>query len=119
MVAHLSDWARKLSFVVTARCLYLAPSMHYCYRNETNALSSLLLASSAASDDNRITNYEDLQLPPHPYGYRTTKFDWTELRQIVESNDLARLSRSVDQQRQYEMYKREMERSWKSVYDHV
>ena len=64
-------------------------------------------------DDASIT------LPTLPYGYRTKLFDWTELQQIVRSNDLGRLARSVTQQHAYEVHKRNLRRTWTSVTDHI
>jgi Protein of unknown function (DUF3605) len=46
-------------------------------------------------------------------------FTWDELRQIVATKAFHRLCRSEWQQRRYEAYQRHVQKSWKSVYDHV
>lgn len=61
-------------------------------------------------------------LPTLKYGYRTTKLEWEELQDILkvpEENQIARMSRSVEQQRDYEIYKKEIEKTWRSVLDHI
>lgn len=61
-----------------------------------------------------------IRLPYFKYGYRTEPFQWNELVDIVQvQQDLSKLSRSVDQQRDYEIYKRELKKTWSSVVDHV
>lgn len=61
-----------------------------------------------------------IPLPEIPYGYRTTKISWEELVNIVTvQKDLAKLSRSADQQREYEIYKKNLLDSWKTVGDYV
>jgi hypothetical protein len=61
-----------------------------------------------------------IQLPPVKYGYRTTRYEWSELQHIilVEQN-LDKLCRSVDQQMEYEVFKRQLTKTWKSVLDYV
>ena len=72
-------------------------------------------ASSSDDEDKRI------RLPNLKYGYRTEPFAWEELFQVIqgEPRDLAKLSRSVTQQRDYEIYKRDLLQKWVSVMDHV
>jgi Protein of unknown function (DUF3605) len=55
-------------------------------------------------------------LPELEYGYRTKPLEWAELMQIilVEKN-LAKLSRSVEQQTEYMVYMRDLKSQWKSV----
>jgi hypothetical protein len=71
-----------------------------------------------------ITAQQDMEppiiLPVVKYGYRTTRYEWSELKQIilVEQN-LDRLNRSVDQQMEYEVFKRQLAKTWKSVLDYV
>jgi hypothetical protein len=61
-----------------------------------------------------------IQLPQVKYGYRTTRYEWSELCSIilVEQN-LDKLCRSVDQQMEYELFKRELTKTWKTVLDYV
>ena len=44
---------------------------------------------------------------------------WDELRRIVANKEFHRLRRSEGQQRRYEAYQKRVQKSWKSVYDHV
>jgi len=77
---------------------------------------SLLSLSSCSSDDSD----KRIQLPVLEYGYRTVPLDWPELIQIIQvENCLAKLSRSVEQQRDYEVYRRDLKRHWVSIYDHI
>jgi len=68
-----------------------------------------------------ITHDDDIQLPVLEYGYRTTKCGWTELKEILlaENPIIAKMSRSQEQQREYEIYKRDLKRKWRSVVDFV
>jgi Protein of unknown function (DUF3605) len=72
------------------------------------------MATSNDSKDARII------LPELEYGYRTKPLEWAELIQIilVEKN-LAKLSRSVEQQEEYMMYMRDIKKQWKSVYHFI
>jgi hypothetical protein len=58
-------------------------------------------------------------LPTLEYGYRTTRATWSELQHIVASGELARLSRSREQQLEYEIYKRDLLLTWRSMIDFV
>lgn len=71
------------------------------------------------SDSDSDDSHKRIQLPTLQYGYRTEPLEWEELTWIIESGDLARLSRSVEQQRDYEVYKRDLLQEWRSVYDHI
>lgn len=61
-----------------------------------------------------------IHLPSVKYGYRTTRYEWSELKHIilVEQN-LDRLCRSIDQQMEYELFKRQVTKTYKSVLDYV
>jgi hypothetical protein len=65
------------------------------------------------------TDEDGVVLPVLKYGFRSTPAPWHELKQIVGEGDLAKLSRSRAQQIQYEKYKRDILRSWKSILDFV
>lgn len=72
--------------------------------------------SSASSDD----DHKRIRLPVLKYGYRTEPLDWAELVDIIlVQKDLAKMSRSVEQQRDYEVYKRDLLLEWSSVTDCV
>ena len=62
--------------------------------------------------------YKGIIFPEREYGYRSTKLTWDELKNIilVEYN-LAKLSRSLEQQYDYEIFLRSMKNEWKSTYD--
>jgi Protein of unknown function (DUF3605) len=84
--------------------------------------TTLAFMSSRPSSPSSVSSDEGkrIKLPELEYGYRTEPMDWAELRTfIVVENCLAKLSRSVEQQRDYEVYKRDLQRHWKSVYDHI
>ena len=67
-----------------------------------------------------MAEIEDIQLTPRDYGYRVNPIGWPELVDIVEKeNSLAKLSRNVQQQKEYTIYRRELLKEWKSVYDHI
>ena len=69
---------------------------------------------------NPSENETDVPIPPREYGYRTVPFSWSELEQIiVRDGDLSKLSRSVEQERNYVKYKRNLLRGYRSVYDYV
>ena len=59
-------------------------------------------------------------IPPREHGYRLTPFSWSELQQIiVEEQDLAKLSRSVEQEETYLRFRQELLQEYASVYDHI
>ena len=67
-----------------------------------------------------VEQQKRIRLPNLKYGYRTVPLEWDEIVYAV-NYDLARLSRSVTQQRDYEIYKRDLlqREQWQSVLDHV
>jgi Protein of unknown function (DUF3605) len=100
-------------------------------RRRALALSSLLLSTRSCSAIlvasfvnraaiQRMAKIEDIELTPRDYGYRVDPIGWPELVDIVEKeNNLAKLSRNVQQQKEYMIYRRELLKEWKSVYDHI
>jgi hypothetical protein len=61
-----------------------------------------------------------ITLPVLKYGYRRERFQWDELRDIIEVvKDLAKLSRSETQQREYEIFRYHLRRQYKSVIDYI
>lgn len=67
-----------------------------------------------------MTQVQDVEIPPREYGYRTEPLEWPELVDIIDKEkNLAKLSRSVQQQKEYVLYQRELLKEWKSVYDHI
>jgi hypothetical protein len=68
----------------------------------------------------RMAEIETIELTPRDYGYRVDPISWSELVDIVEKeNNLAKLSRNVQQQKEYMIYRRELLKEWNSVYDHI
>ena len=70
-------------------------------------------SSTAPNDDDEIV------LPEREYGYASKPFTWPDLVEIIKEPNLAKLSRSVEQQKDYIRYTRNMLKEWKTVYDHV
>ena len=63
---------------------------------------------------------ETIKLPVLAYGYRTVPCVWEELVDIVlHQNDLAKLSRSQEQQYKYELYKQNLLLEWDTMTDYV
>ena len=61
-----------------------------------------------------------IHLPPAKYGYRTTRYEWSELCSIIlVEHNLDKLCRSVDQQMEYELFKQQLTKTWKTVMDYV
>jgi hypothetical protein len=65
-------------------------------------------------------SFQQIALPSLEYGYRATRLEWSELKDIilVEKN-LAKLTRSVEQQTEYELFKRRLGQTWRSVLDYI
>lgn len=63
---------------------------------------------------------EEIVLPEREYGYRSEPLTWDELVDIiVKEKNLAKLSRSVKQQTEYEIYMRDLKTQYKSIYDYI
>ena len=63
---------------------------------------------------------DDIVLQKREYGYRTIPFNWTELVQIIEvEKNLAKLSRSVKQQTEYQIHMRELRRKWSDPHHYI
>lgn len=57
-------------------------------------------------------------LPTLQYGYRTTKMSWADLQQIIQTEqNLAKLSRSEDQQRRYQVFRHYLLQQYHSTLD--
>jgi hypothetical protein len=88
------------------------------------------VSTGTGKQQRRRTNYyyafppsdgePSVPIPSRKHGYRTLPFSWSELQQIVvEEQDLARLSRSIQQEETYQRYRQELLNEYKSVYDHI
>ena len=62
----------------------------------------------------------DVILPKLKYGYRTTKATWDELVQIIEIEyDIPKMSRSRNQQHDYEVFRYHMKQQYRSSLDYI
>ena len=80
----------------------------------------------AYNDDETSHNVHDIEarnsirLPVLAHGYRTVPCGWDELVDIVlHQKDLAKLSRSEEQQYNYELYKQNILLQWDTMTDYV
>ena len=78
--------------------------------------------SSSSSSSSSI----DDDIPYRKYGYRSSPFCWDELVTIINGNsetgeeqNLAKLCRSVDEERRYGQAKKEILQNYESIVDHV
>ena len=74
---------------------------------------SLVAAFMSPSGDHPSA-CDDIELPPREYGYAKEPFTWPDLVDIIAEPNLAKLSRSEDQERQYQIYRRELLKEWVS-----
>ena len=93
------------------------------WRQQQDNYSSTSSGDSDDADDNTPRDVEKrIRLPNLKYGYRTVPLEWEEIVYAVQ-HDIALLSRSVTQQQDYEIYKRDLvmgrDNQWQSVLDHV
>lgn len=73
-------------------------------------------------DDHQLGLLKDeiaaITLPTRHYGFASSKFTWDQLKQIIQAEqDLAKLCRSEDQQREYEIFRLCLQRKYQSVLD--
>jgi Protein of unknown function (DUF3605) len=62
----------------------------------------------------------DIVLQTREYGYRTSPFNWTELVQIIDvEKNLAKLSRSVKQQTEYQIHTRDLKSKWRDPHHYI
>lgn len=78
-----------------------------------------------SNDETSNQNSDDetrkaIRLPVLKYGYRTVPCSWGELVDIVlNQKDIAKLSRSEEQQYSYELYKQKLLVEWNTMADYV
>lgn len=104
----------------TLAAAFMSPSRDYrltastANDNETTSVLPEQKSTAAAND-------EEIVLPERKYGYASQPFTWPDLTEIIDGDEpnLAKLSRSVQQQRDYMIYTRNMLKEWKTVYDHI
>ena len=108
----------------TKRVLTISIVLAHCLRPSLARNIPLFTASAAAfmtaSEIRNLPNLHEVEIPKREYGYASEPLTWPELVQIIDTEkDLAKLSRSVEQQRVYMVYRDELLKEWKSVYDHI
>ena len=95
---------------------------HLQWRQRQDNYSSSSGDSDDADDNTPRDVEKRIRLPNLKYGYRTVPLEWEEIVYAVQ-HDIALLSRSVTQQQDYEIYKRDLvmgrDNQWQSVLDHV
>lgn len=95
---------------------------HTSARNDTSDHYPNTARRRADSEDSGDSDDSEkrINLPVLKYGYRTVPLSWEDLVDIITiQNDLAKLSRSIEQQKEYEIYKRDLLRESRTVTDHV
>ncbi|KAL3940510.1 MAG: hypothetical protein SGBAC_004961 [Bacillariaceae sp.] len=62
-----------------------------------------------------------VSLPNLKYGYRKQRYQWDELKQIIqdEQQDLDKLSRSEEDQREYEVFRYHLKQQYYSIVDYI
>jgi hypothetical protein len=85
----------------------------------SSRLHELLGINVSSAELQEVAN-TSITLPQLKYGYRTTPATWSELVTIIQiENDLAKLSRSERQQRDYELFRYYSRRQYHSVVDYI
>lgn len=104
----IMTWRRRLLFSIS---LFRSST---CFLQGKRTLAFMSPLRNYSSSD------ETIVLPEREYGYASKPFTWPDLVEIIkEKPNLAKLSRSVEQQTEYIRYTRNMLKEWKTVYDHV
>ena len=77
--------------------------------------SNLSISTNSNQDEGGV-----IEIPFREYGYRSTPFSWEELDKIiVQEQNLAKLSRSVPQEQEYQLALRALRKEWKSTKDYI
>lgn len=86
----------------------------------TSSVGTAILADESFINMSLIAADPEIVLPHLKYGYCTEPLQWDELVDIVcIQKDVAKLTRSKQQQYNYELYKRNTLLKWKSMTDYV
>ena len=105
------------------RLSILTTSIAFCPARDVRIIRTVANRTFKPETDQFFPSDDDdkrVRLPYFKYGFRTEPFEWEELVKIIAvDEDLAKLSRSVEQQKDYEIYRRELLKEWKTVVDHV
>jgi hypothetical protein len=76
-------------------------------------------ANEKDDEDHDDNDDSSIELPVLEHGYREVPMEWAELRGVIEREEWSRLTRSIEQQRTYEVFKRRARRRWRSLHDCV
>jgi len=78
------------------------------------------LGLDVAEFDDLQVELSSLPLPTLKYGYTDAPWTWEQLQELIlVEQDLAKLSRSAEQQREYEIFRYCLKRQYESVLDHI
>jgi Protein of unknown function (DUF3605) len=124
----LVELARNVQGRNHRRALHLHPTTIADRRNRTGMAATSSSSSSPPHDNEQQEGNESddsakrIRLPNLKYGYRSEPFAWDELVEILGSDDdykpqLERLCRSVEQQKDYQIYRRDLLLIWRSLLD--
>ena len=111
----------KRSLASPFRRLAFLPARSTQTKTNINKQNSTSIFSIETKNYNNDTaSSRRIEIPPRKYGYRTEPFSWQELQKIiVQEQNLARLSRSVEQEEVYQLYRHDLLQEYSSVYDHI
>ena len=87
-----------------------------------NTATTTTTDAYAATTTTTTTKQEEqdiIQLPVLQYGFCQQPLGWKELTQIITDGEFSKLTRSQADQRDYEIFKRNLLRQWKSIYDYL
>jgi Protein of unknown function (DUF3605) len=95
-------------------------SSHDCIENASGATRTSIGIDDDGFSRSRATSVPEISLPILKYGYCTKPLQWDEIVDIIyEQRDLPKMSRSRQQQFDYELFKRNTLLQWKSMTDFV
>jgi len=94
----------------------------FSYRGGDDTVQNPKNYSPLPQDDQEEEDFENTRIFMHnpEYGYRINPFAWKELYQIcIVEKSLSKLSRSVIQQYEYQLYTRKIKYTYKTIIDHI
>ena len=117
--------AKGRTFYATARRCFVS-IVYFTTPIRIRAWRSLLVPSTTAwmsasnSNDSSDGKFDDVVIPHREHGYATKPLSWDDLVQIIQvEENLAKLSRSLPQERVYQRYRKNLLNEYQSVYDHI
>lgn len=82
---------------------------------DTNKDNSTKIVGGVLISDPNVS----VSLPTLKYGYRRERYQWEELKSIIREQDLDKLSRSEDDQREYEIFRHHLKQQYSSIVDYI